>query len=340
MKYINEEYIYCGNLTPLKRILADVKEGRERSIAFLGASVTYGESVKRGKQFSAIMEQKWESTMNMEFAPKIVNASRSGTLSGNALFSMDEVLEMKPDLVFLDYSVNDPGQMYLAETFEAVVYRFLASGCAVAILLFCNERGTSTKGSMIRIARHYDIPIIDIGKLIMDQIHSGEMSWSDFALDYVHPNNWGHEYIADNLFQLFLRAEEQDKDVEFQLPEEFCFMGVFCDVQFRDCYEYKEEGWILEEEFSYLLIEYTQNPDGSDCAADVYVDDEYVRTITRYAEISWDNRVVHCIYEDEKNSRHKIKIVPARNHSCTKEEWEQMNIKFALGTFSDEFEEE
>lgn len=336
MKYINEEYIYCGNLSPVKKIISDIKEGISRTLVFMGASVTYGESVKRGKQFSALMEQNWQRVMNTAYLPQIMNVSRSGTLSGNALFSMDEVLEMKPDLVFLDYSVNDPGQVYLAETFEAVVRRFLEQGCEVVILLFCNERGNSTKGGMIRVARHYQIPILDIGKLIMDQVQSGEMLWSDFALDYVHPNNWGHEYIADNLFQFFMMAEKKEWEQEPCVPLANCFSGVFSDVHFASCLEYLDTGYGIKEKFSYLLIEYTQNPEGSDCAADVYIDDCYVCTIERYAELSWNNRVVHCIYEGDENSRHNIKIVPAKGHTCTKDEWEQMNIRLAFGAYPDE----
>lgn len=56
--------------------------------------------------------------------PEFINASVSGTFSANALFAMDELLQKEPDLVFLDYSVNDPGQYYLQEAFEGLVHLF------------------------------------------------------------------------------------------------------------------------------------------------------------------------------------------------------------------------
>ncbi len=340
MRYLSEEYIYCGNFFPVKKIIEDIKQGKNRTIAFLGASVSTGEGIKRGNEYFSVLRNKWNDAMNTDHSPIWINASRTGTLSGNCLFSMNDLLEKKPDLVFLDYSVNDPGLTYLAETFEAVVHRFLSAGCAVAIMLFCNERGTSTKGSMIRIARHYQLPIIDFGKLIMDQIAQGEMTWSDFAYDYVHPNNWGHEYLADNLLRFFSMVEQSDHECAPQIPNTPCFSGVFCDVQFIEGIEYSEDGIEFEVEGSSLLVEYTQNPEGSDCAADIYIDNVFVRTIERFAEISWDNRVVHSIYEGYENSRHNIRIMPAKNHTCSKEEWKLMDIKLGVGCFPEDLEED
>lgn len=338
MKYINEEYILTKNLYPIKQIVNDIKAGIPKKIAFLGASVTYGESVKRGREFPAVLAKKWKEVMNTEYVPEVINASKSGTFSGNGLFAMDDLLEKKPDLVFLDYSVNDPGQAYLAETFEALTYRFLTAGCAVAILFFCNERGSCTKGAMTRVARHYHLPIIDIGKLVMEQISDGDITWDDFALDYVHPNNEGHEYIADNLFRLFQIAETCDDEACGSLPEESCFSGVFRDLQFIRELEYSEEGIELSLEFSSLLIEYTQKPEFSDYAMDVYVDGEFIRTIYRYSDFSWNNRVVHSIFEGYENSRHNIKIVPAEKCTNSKEEWQNLKIQLAIGHFSEDSE--
>ncbi len=341
MKYINNDYIYCGNFFPVKQIINDVKEGKQRKIAFLGASVTFGQGVETGNDFVSVFTEKWKSHMDTDYLPEIINASTSGTLSGNALFSMDSLVKEKPDLVFLDYSVNDTGDTYLAETFEALVYRFLSAGCAVAVLVFCNNQGHSARGAMTRICRHYQVPIIDIGKIVMDQIAEGELSWDDFALDYVHPNNYGHEYIADNLLQFFSIAENSDHDCASDLPEEPCFAGVFRDVKFIENIECRKEGVQYEEEFSALLIEFTQKPNEElSCAADVYIDDVFAITVELYSDFSWDNRVVKLVCEGYENSRHNIKIMPAENYTCSKEQWESMNMKLGVGCLPDDYEDD
>ena len=110
--------------------------GEKKKIAALGDSVSKGEAVKKGNAFLNKMEQKWESYFPGSTVPEFINASVSGTFSANALFAMDELLQKKPDLVFLDYSVNDPGQYYLQEAFEGLVHHFLENGTYVCVLLF------------------------------------------------------------------------------------------------------------------------------------------------------------------------------------------------------------
>ncbi len=334
MKKISEEYISCGNLAAIGKLVKDIREGKERKITFLGASVTKGECVKRDKNFPTVMTRTWCEKMEMEFSPTIVNASMSGTLSGNALFSMNEVLKDKPDLVFLDYSVNDPGYAYLAETFEAVVYRFLKAGIQVVILLFCNHHGKCTKGPMKRIAKYYGVPVVDIGGWIMDQIKAEEFTWDDFALDYVHPNVDGHVMIADALFDFFSFAEkEEPREEKKEIPEEPCFGGVYRDVKYVGDIKYSAKKMSFTETFAQLLVDYTQTPDVSRCSMDIYIDGKYIRTIDYYSEFAWNNRVVHILHEGMENSKHKVDIMPAAQSTCSKEEWEKMNVIFGVGNY-------
>ena len=93
------------------------------------------------------MEQKWESYFPGSTVPEFINASVSGTFSANALFVMDELLQKKPDLVFLDYSVNDLGQYYFQEAFEGLVHHFLEkrNACLVSFC-FVIKMGTALEG--------------------------------------------------------------------------------------------------------------------------------------------------------------------------------------------------
>ena len=144
-RYIQPEAMEGANLQPIREIIEAGMRGEKKKIAALGASVSKGEAVKKGNAFLNKMEQKWESYFPGGTVPEFINASVSGTFSANALFAMDELLQKKPDLVFLDYSVNDPGQYYLQEAFEGLVHYFLENGTYVSFC-FVIKMGTALEG--------------------------------------------------------------------------------------------------------------------------------------------------------------------------------------------------
>ncbi len=332
MRYLDETDYFPENLSILGKFLRDVKEGKNRTISFLGASVTKGEMVHRGTEFFSVLSQRWKDYLGTDTIPRLINASKSGTMSSNALFSMWELLEEKPDAVFLDFSVNDPGQPYLREAFEGIVYHFLKRGCMVIILLFCNQYGHSTKGAMQKIAKYYQLPVVDIGRLVMDNIAEGNFTWDDFASDYVHPNEWGHEWIAENLLRFFDRAEKEAGDKTIQLPEKPCFDGVFRDIKIADKLSFDETySYACVENCSAVILEFTQVPQKSRCSLDIYLDEQYQKTFCHYHEFSWDNRVCELLLFEEKNATHKIQLLPAKEASVTEEELARMNIKLAFG---------
>lgn len=332
MDTLKKQHFFQGNLSEIRRIMDDIQQGKQRKIAILGASVSKGEIVPKGTDFFTVLKNRWNTYFQMQSAPEFINASKSGTLSGNGMFSMWELVEQKPDLVFLDYSVNDPGDAYLTETFEGMLCNFLRQGCFVVVLLFCNNHGQSTRGAMCRIARHYDVPFIDIGRIVMDSIENGAFSWEDFAVDYVHPSIWGHEFIADILLEFFGDAQKFSGTKPFQIPEAPCFDGVFRDLRIVEQMPWDNHCFTYEDSFSMLVIEYTQSQQPSKCAIDIFMDGEYVRTIEKYADFSWDNRVVNFLYADEKNSRHKVELRPAVNAVFSEEELSIFNIKLGIGT--------
>lgn len=308
---------------------ANVRENRR--IAFLGASVTKGEMVARGKEYVAVLEEKWKKAFPSCRKPEIINAGTSGTLSGNAMFSVEALIEKKPDIVFLDYSVNDTGDAWLVEAFESLVYRFVKQGSFVVILLFCNQSGHCTRGTMAKIARHYGIPLLDIGRTVMEHIRDGKFSWDDFASDYVHPNEFGHAFIADEILK-FLRQENLCECSPIPVcPKDFCFGGIFCDLEIVPVREYENQKYRFERVFSTIVVEYTQIPEPSECRMEIAVDGKWIKTIERHSDFSWNNRVVTFLLTEEKNSSHVVELRPAEGAEFSDRELAAFQIVFGLG---------
>ena len=58
--YIQPEAMEGASLQPIREIIEAGMRGEKKKIAALGASVSKGETVKKGNAFLNKMEQKWE----------------------------------------------------------------------------------------------------------------------------------------------------------------------------------------------------------------------------------------------------------------------------------------
>lgn len=331
-RYIEAERFAGANLEPIRELVEGSLKGEKKIIAALGASVSKGESVKKGNAFFNKMEQSWTDYFPGSTVPEFINASVSGTFSANALFAMEDLIEKKPDLVFLDYSVNDPGQYYLQEAFEGLVHHFLENGTYVCVLLFCNESGNCTRGAMTRIAHYYHIPLIDIGGIVMENIRENCFSWDDYASDYVHPRIEGHAFIAENLMRFFEICAKETEGKPYEIPQTPCFDGSFWKFEKIDAISYDENQVFETKRYCSLVIaEMFQTPEQTDCKVEVCIDGEVKECLEMYCDFSWDNRMIRMIFSEQKADWHIITIRPAGGKKNSSELLKQFDIQLGIG---------
>ena len=143
----------------------------------------------------------------------------------------------RPDLVVLDFSVNDVDAvlpLYQAgetepkgstdwgqqvddlktypETFEGIVRRILNSDTFPAILVLNNafyDNGVSVEEEHNAIASHYGIPHMSVRDRILPRIEKGTYVRGDLSPDGLHPNDTGHRLIAEELITVLLGFEQQ-----------------------------------------------------------------------------------------------------------------------------------
>ena len=115
-------------------------KGKELKVAFLGGSLSKGERVKRELCFVSLFEQKIEEKFSNGRKVSVLRYGQSGTMSSNGLYKVKELIEEKPDLVFLDYAMNDTGDRYLWESTEGICSQLIQAGAHVVILLFAMTR--------------------------------------------------------------------------------------------------------------------------------------------------------------------------------------------------------
>ncbi len=322
----------------VKQYISDVKikNHNQLRIGFLGGSLTKGEGVKKDKSFLSIFQREISQVMGNGTEIDVISYGESGTLSANGLFRIPSLIEEHPDLVFIDYAMNDPGDRYLCETMEGIVYQLMEAGVAVVILLFCNHRGMCTRGGMEQIAMHYHIPVYDIGQKIYARVSSGEITWQDYAFDYVHPTEWGHRCIADYLLDLF-GPWKVDPIAHMDLVREPAFTGAFRHTSSLNLstvmHNAKPGDIIYDEELfsSMILMEFYQDHEINHASAVIRLDGKVVTTADAYASMAWGNRVSRYIGGDGDFDKHRLTVTLSKDAPPEGWDYSMLSLHFLLG---------
>jgi lysophospholipase L1-like esterase len=133
--------------------------------------------------------------------------------AGEKRFERD-VLTLRPDVVTIDYALNDRGLgLARAETaWKAMIAQAKAAG--VRVILLTPTPDTSAKlddpndplnqhaEQIRRLARENEVALVDSLALFQARIHAGEPLES-FMSQSNHPNRKGHEIVAAELLKWF-----------------------------------------------------------------------------------------------------------------------------------------
>jgi len=204
--------VRTGDLSGLKRALARARDGEKLTVAYLGGSVTQGAGAGRQELCYASRVTAWLAERYPLSRTSMINAGIGATTSQyGAARVQEDVLARRPDIVLVEYAVNDPQTELFAETFEGVVRRILSAPWKPALLVLynvCYDTGDSAQELHERIAAHYNLPAVSVRDSVYRDIAEGKLTESSLTADHLHPNDLGHEYIAQIVEGLLMKAEE------------------------------------------------------------------------------------------------------------------------------------
>lgn len=123
--------------------LADVmrraQKGEELTIAFLGGSITQGCLASSDYHTYAYRTYQWFCDSFPKTKFHYVNAGIGGTSSHFGVARMQEdVLMYRPDVLFIDFSVNDEPVSFFQETYEGVSRRAMKCPSHPALFILNN----------------------------------------------------------------------------------------------------------------------------------------------------------------------------------------------------------
>jgi hypothetical protein len=216
-----------GNLSPLQRVMTKARRGAPVTIVFFGGSITFGQLASTPDHAFAGLVSAWWRTHFPQSTITPVNAGVPGTGSTYGCLRLQrDLLSHHPDLVVLEFGVNDKSDLAHAETYEGIVRQLLADPGhpAVVLLFMMHHDGTNAQPFQAEIGRRYQLPMISFRDAIWPEIAAGRMKLPDLFGDVIHPNDRGHLAVAtfiDSLMQETLDslpAESQIASPSSTLP--------------------------------------------------------------------------------------------------------------------------
>lgn len=206
-------------MTRLKNLMKRAANGESLVIGFLGGSITQGSLSSTPKTCYAYLVYEWWKKSFPNAAFSFVNGGIGGTTShyGGAR-AWKDVLCYRPDIVTVDFSVNDDANEFFEETYEGTLRRLLAAPSAPAVVVLNNvfyDTGKNAQNYHNRIADHYGIPHVSIKDTVYPDVESGKIVRADITPDNLHPNDKGHRLVADEICKLLdsIKAEMEEETI-------------------------------------------------------------------------------------------------------------------------------
>ena len=184
--------------------------GEKMTVGFLGGSITQGSAASSPEKCYAYRVYDWWRKHFPQAEPAYVNAGIGGTGSHfGAARAAEDLLIYQPDVVVIDFSVNDCDMPFFQETFEGVLRRVLGWPSQPAVLVLNNvfyDTGVSAQEEHNAVAKHYGVPWVSIRDTVWHRMREGVYSREELTPDGLHPGDRGHELVAAEVIRVLEEA--------------------------------------------------------------------------------------------------------------------------------------
>jgi len=280
---LNKDSLYSeGNLARVAKAIKKSKGGEMVRIVFYGnvnSSHNSNSSSMADTPYTRLFQYWWEDNVG---PCDVIGAGGENLTSINATMRVEhDVLQWEPDIVFLDFAVQDNIQAMAksnAQAYDNLIRRILqskSSPAVVTMLLTGAEQTSYTmnpKNANIfasaakqqkELAKYYNLPIIDFETAVWDNMvelvqvkETGDiplLTWYDISFNNVVMNNDGHVILNGALIYFInhvLKKLDKISTKDPQYPTEgFYGMDKYMNASFQnigDIVEGKVKGYAFD----------------------------------------------------------------------------------------------
>ncbi len=229
---IGKSLMQKGNIHRLKAAIDKARRGEKTYVSFIGGSITQGAGAipintecyayKAFKGFCDIAGRGYDDNVIYTKAGVGGTPSEVGILRYEA-----DVLhygERTPDVVVVEFAVNDEGDETKGEFFDSLVRRIYNSPQKPAVVLLYSVfvDGYNLQDRLKCVGEAYNLPMVSIRDAVYDQFYlseeeGGVVSKNRYFYDMYHPTNVGHRIMADGLINMFRTADGSDDEADLDI---------------------------------------------------------------------------------------------------------------------------
>ncbi|MBQ9143198.1 MAG: SGNH/GDSL hydrolase family protein [Lachnospiraceae bacterium] len=213
---IDSSILSTGSNGRLEKVIQKIQKGEDVSIMAFGGSITEGAgamnfSYSYGEQFIFNLQETYTNS-----SIHYHNSGLGGTPSTLGLMRYErdvtEVIGGNPDLVIIEFAVNDYAEPTKGRAYESLVRTVLEKENTPAVILLFSvfQSKWNLQDSYIPIGEHYGLPMVSIKDAIATAYSSNHLTDAEYFADIYHPTNYGHEIMADCLTELFEQVASKD----------------------------------------------------------------------------------------------------------------------------------
>lgn len=348
-------HMRLGNNRRLKAVIERARAGEKVTIAAIGGSITEGAGAKKYREcyvcqffHSFCREYGKGDGSNVS----LVNAGVGGTPSpfGYLRYGREVAARTEnglPDIVVIEFSVNDYQEPTEHRCFESMVKEILQqpNHPAVILLFAVFPNGFNLQKELRPIGDAYDLMMVSILDGAFPFV-GDKWTSEEFFFDIYHPTTLGHKVMADCLISAVQAAEEKDtaqRDIDLNVPAVYGtdFQGLktiyktqyqediglkigsfsldddqayrnlpigrVCGENFHHGTESGEESLSFRANCKNFLIAYRAVNDETFGSVEVCVDGKAVKTLQGNTG-SWGQSVPELIFSDRESAPHRIEI--------------------------------
>lgn len=213
----------------VSNFLRHIETKKEAHVAFIGGSITEKDT-GHVQVVGNWLKKRWPE---VDFT--ITNAGLSSTCSVSGAFRLKrDVLSQGPvDLLIVEFAVNDDqdaahDHQTAVRGLEGILRQYFKAnpkGDVISVqfvnpsILAKYQAGevAVSVAAHKKVARHYGIPIVDVGFSLSEEIKSGSMTWKE---DYggTHPNSRGYTFAGNLITKVIEQSVNAEKAASIVLP--------------------------------------------------------------------------------------------------------------------------
>lgn len=213
----------------IAQVMRKAEAGEPVTIAVIGGSITQG-TISNGsadrtvtqKQCYADIFRDWWTETFPQAEVTFINAGIGATDSYLGVHRVHtDVLAHDPDLVLVEFSVNDSTSNTHKVSYDNLLRTMLLreDPPAVLLLFMAQTNGSSAQSIHSLVGFQYSLPMVSYANVISDMMENGDFTAGELSGDVVHPSALGHRVVGEILWK-YLNSIYKNAD-QYPAPESF-----------------------------------------------------------------------------------------------------------------------